>query len=156
MTGPDRLVAQVLVTDGVAPDQVQTLVEDLASLGVPASSRVVPPHRGIDKVQWLVLVALPLQAFLTGLVDKLAEDAYKSLKSLVGRALGKPSSTTGKAKVLMLQDPATRLQIVLEDDLPAEAYQHLLQLDLEAVRDGPLYYDRQQTRWRSRLDQARR
>jgi len=36
--------------------------------------------------------------------------------------------------VLVLQDAATRLQVVLDADLPAEAYQALVALDLSAFQ----------------------
>lgn len=88
MSNPDILTAQILVADDVPNGHDQALVDGLASLGVAASSRVVPRRRGISEAQWMILVALPLQAFLTALVSKLAEDAYKALKSLVDRAFG--------------------------------------------------------------------
>jgi hypothetical protein len=154
MTGPDVLEAQVLVSSEVPPNKDDELIAAFASLGVAASSRVVPPRRSIGEIQWMILISLPVQAFLTALVSKLAEDAYKRLKSLVGRALGQPSATHERPKVLILQDPTTRLQIILEDNLPTGAYQRLLALDLATVHGVPLYYDRRHDRWRSQLDEA--
>jgi len=55
--------------------------------------------------------------------------------------------------VLVLQDTTTRLQVVLEADLPVEAYRQLISLDLAAIRHGPLHYDRQRSEWRSELDE---
>lgn len=54
----------------------------------------------------------------------------------------------------MLQDPSTRLQIVLENDLPDEAYQRLLQLDLTTVQGGLLSYDLRLSSWRVEADAA--
>jgi hypothetical protein len=56
-------------------------------------------------------------------------------------------------QVLVFQDAVTRLQVVLEADLPAEAYQGLVTLDLSAFRQGPVRYDRQRGRWRSELEE---
>jgi hypothetical protein len=55
--------------------------------------------------------------------------------------------------VLVPQDAATRLRVVLEADLLAEAYQALVALDLSAFRQGPVHYDRQRGKWRSELDE---
>ncbi len=44
-------------------------------------------------------------------------------------------------------------QVVLEADLPAEAYEALVALDLSAFRQGPVHYDRQRGRWRSEPDE---
>jgi hypothetical protein len=80
-----------------------------------------------------------------------------SLKRLVGRVVGRVVGAKHEAvsseQVLVLQHSATRLQIVLEADLPAEAYQALVTLDLSAFRQGPVHYDRQRGRWRSELDE---
>jgi hypothetical protein len=56
---------------------------------------------------------LPLQAFLSGLGSKLAEDIYQELKDVVGRVLRR-SNPRGQERTLVLQDTATGLQVVLE------------------------------------------
>jgi hypothetical protein len=56
--------------------------------------------------------------------------------------------------VLLLQDSTTGIQVVLEADLPDEASQKLLALDLSTIRRGPVHYDRHHHRWRSELDEA--
>jgi hypothetical protein len=67
--------------------------------------------------------------------------------------LGAKPKTASAPQVLVLQDAATRVQIVLEADLAAEAYQALVALDLSAFRQGPVHYDRQRGQWRSELDE---
>jgi hypothetical protein len=107
-----------------------------------------------------VLAALPLQAFLSGLGNEAVTDAYRGLKALVARIRPGGSRSArddigaGEAVPLVLQDPGTRLRIVLEADLPEEAYAQLTRLDLTAFRVGPLHYDRALGRWRSPLDEA--
>ena len=83
--------------------------------------------------------------------SKAAEDAYKRLRQFADRALGNRSKETEREQVLVLEDTTTRLQIVLEADLPAEAYQRLMQLDLSSIRKGPLHYDHHRREWRSEL-----
>ncbi|MGH3719908.1 MAG: CHAT domain-containing protein [Pseudonocardiaceae bacterium] len=56
-------------------------------------------------------------------------------------------------KVLILEDVETRVQVVLEADLPAAAYQALVALDLSTFQQGPVRYDRQRAEWRSELDE---
>lgn len=129
----------------------------LRAAGVSARTRMVPTRRGVDELHWLVLATLPLQAFLTGLGMVIAEDVAARIKRLAGRVLEGRGSTTAdsSARLLVLQDTATRLQVVLEPDLPQQAYQALLALDLSEFRHGPLHYDRRLGRWRSELDEAR-
>jgi hypothetical protein len=91
---------------------------------------------------------LPLQAFLSGLGSKLAEDAYHGLKDVVVRILRR-SNPGRRERALVLQDTATGLQVVLEPDLPIEGYRRLVTLDLSAFHGGPVRYDRSRNAWQS-------
>ncbi|MEV0126016.1 hypothetical protein AB0I16_31480 [Streptomyces sp. NPDC050703] len=145
------------VPDGLAEE----LVAALTGLGAPpARTRRAVDHRGVEDIPWMVLVSLPLQAFLGGLGAEAVKDAYASFKGLVRKVARPASSAPGalgeahEARPLLLQDPVGGLSIVLEADLPAEAYERLAGLDLTAFSVGPLHYDRAQGRWRSVLDEA--
>ncbi|MEW2530098.1 hypothetical protein [Streptomyces sp. NPDC047071] len=139
------------VTDALGDD----LVAALAGLGVrTARVRRAVGHRGAGDVPWLVLAALPLQAFLSGLGAEAVRDAYAAFKAAVGRLARRDGAAAAPPRPLVLRDDRSGLSVVLEPDLPAEAYERLLGLDLTAFRVGPLHYDRQQSRWRSELDEA--
>jgi hypothetical protein len=99
------------------------------------------------------LAALPLQAFLGGLGSEVAKGTYEGLKRLIAVVVCDRPEQTESNQVLVLEDPTSRLQIVLEADLPTDAYRQLVELDLSAIRQGPLHYDRQRSRWRSELDE---
>jgi hypothetical protein len=117
----------------------------------------VPVRRGLGELHWLVLVTVPLQALLSSMGSKLAEDVYQGLQRAVGRLLGRDQEQPAaeQPRPLVLQDTASGLRVVLEADLPDAAYQQLVGLDLANFQLGPLHYDRQQRRWRSELDEAR-
>ena len=114
---------------------------------------MVSTRRGLKQLPWLVLAALPLHAFLSGLGSAAAQDVAQDLERLVGRVVGGKHKTASPQQVLVLQDAATRPQVALEADLPAEAYEALVALDLSAFRQGPVHYDRQRGRWRSEPDE---
>lgn len=154
MSDVPGLAAEVLVCSEVPAEQERAIVDAFRGVGVTARVRMVPVRRGPDELQWLVLVTLPLQAFLTGLGVVLAEDVTQRMKRLVGQVLKAGRLRSSAARPLVLQDAVTRLQVVLEPDLPTEAYRALLALDLSEFRHGPLHYDRQLGRWRSELDEA--
>jgi len=152
----DPLAAEVLVTAEVPAEEEQAIVDAFRALDVVACTRVVPTRRGLEQLQWLVLATLPLHAFLRGLGSAAAEDLTQGLKRLVGRVIEARHTTASSAEVLVLQDAATRLQIVLEADLPAVAYQALVALDLSVFRQGPVHYDHRRGEWRSELDEWQR
>jgi hypothetical protein len=123
-------------------------MEAFATIGVAATTRLAPIQRTLNGAEWLVLAVLPLQAFLSGLGSKLAEDIYQGLKDVVGRILRR-SNPGGQKRTLVLQDTATGLQVVLEPDLPIEAYRQLVTLDLSSLHGGPVRYDRSRNAWQS-------
>jgi hypothetical protein len=146
--------ADVLIDAEVPADQERLLEEALADLGVTARTRVVPTRRGVAELSWLVLVSLPLQAFLSNVGSRLADDAYQALRAVVRRLAHRDRPTPGDQRPMVLRDVASGLQVVLESDLPDGAYRQLLALDLSQFQFGPVHYDRHRCRWRSELDEA--
>ncbi|MFD6431974.1 hypothetical protein [Streptomyces venezuelae] len=159
-----------LLLDREVPDELRReLVAAFEGLGAPpVRVRHTVDHRGAADIPWIVLASLPLQAFLTGLGAEAVKDAYEAFKGVVRRT-ARPASRTpapalapdardsregGAARPIVLQDASTGLDIVLEPDLPAEAYERLTALDLTEFAVGPLHYDRDRGRWRSVLDEA--
>jgi hypothetical protein len=140
----------------VSADQERLLVDVFGQLGVTAHTRVVPPRRGVAELNWLVLVSLPLQAFLGSVGTKFADDAYRGLKELIGRVVHGDRSAPGGQRPMVLRDDVTGLELVLEPDLPDEGYRQLFDLDLQRFQVGPVHYDRHQGRWRSERDEAER
>jgi hypothetical protein len=152
MSGP--LEANVLLDAQVPADQERLLVDAFGQLGVTAHTRIVPPRRGVTELNWLVLVALPLQAFLGNVGTKFADDAYRGLKVLIGQFAHGDRPVPAGQRPMVLRDDATGLELVLEPDLPDEGYRQLFGLDLSHFQVGPVRYDRHQRRWRSERDEA--
>jgi hypothetical protein len=152
MSGP--LEANVLLDAEVPADQERLLMSIFGELGVTAHTRIVPPRRGVTELNWLVLVALPLQAFLGNVGSKFADDAYRGLKALVGQLVHGDRPAPAGQRPMVLRDEATGLELVLEADLPDEGYRQLFGLDLSQFQVGPVHYDRHRRRWRSERDEA--
>ncbi|MFD5796373.1 hypothetical protein ACFWIO_23145 [Streptomyces diastatochromogenes] len=151
MTESALHTADVVVDPRLPRDQETLLTTALTTLGFTPRVRELPRRRAAGQLVWMVLVSVPLHTFLRAVTDKAATDAYRCLQEAV-RALRTRSDETPHPVVF--QDPDNGLRIVLEPDLPAEAYQQLLALDLTQYRLGPLHYDKAQSRWRSELDEA--
>ena len=154
-----------LLTD----DDQRLLLSALAAGGATAGpiETLDTPKADAATLTWLVLAALPLQAFLSGLGETLAGDAHVRLlaavKQVAGRYAAARRRRAGPADAvaaspspapLVLMDSDSRLRIVIEADLPAEAIGLLVALDLSKFRVGPLHYDKAAGRWRSELDEA--
>jgi hypothetical protein len=111
---------------------------------------MVPTRRGVEELQWLVLATLPLHALLSGLGSAAAQRRCQEPETSGWLSAG---HQTQGGIVRAGAGAATRLQVLLEADLPAEAYQALIALDLSVFRHGPVHYDCQRGRWRSELDE---
>jgi hypothetical protein len=152
--------AEVLVVGPLGSGGSGELVRAFEEVGLAVVVREVPPRRGLEDLAWLALVAIPLKPFYEELAKNATADGYRRLKSVVTvvfrRARGEESSRKGAPdpRVLVFQDTATGVQVVIEPNLPDESYQQLLALDLSVFRHGPVHYDRHQRRWRSELDEA--
>jgi hypothetical protein len=141
--------AELLFDHGISTDLAGELENVFRRLGFVTEVRRRLPHRGPDELTWLMLAALPLQAFLSGIGAEAVKDLYAKAKQLT--TSGKKA---GNHVPLVLQDAETELKVILEADLPAEAIRQLVGLDLRAYRTGPLHYDRGRRKWRSELDEA--
>jgi hypothetical protein len=147
--------ANVLFASDLSDEGVAQLIEDFQSVGVTAELRQVSPRRALAEIAWLALAVIPLKPFFDQLANDFADDAYQRLKTFIAKLfrLHRPPPTE-PPRVLLLQDSTTGIQVVLEPDLPARAYQQLLSFDFATLRRGPLHYDQHRHRWRSELDEA--
>lgn len=146
--------------DGKAADELRERCEQL---GFATDVRPAHHARDIGDIGWLVLAALPLRAFLDGLAGAAAADSYGRIKQLVERLVpnrdrvpaDEPSVPPSVATPLVLQDWDSGLRVVLEADLPPEAYRQLVGLDLSEFRTGPVRYDKDLACWRPAPDDTR-
>jgi hypothetical protein len=140
MTAP--VVADVVLSEPLTPEMESEIEQLFAGMGATVRTRVIPSRRGPAELSWLVLATIPLEAFLKVLAEGVASDVHVNLRALLQRL----SSHRREHRPLVLRDPMTRLQIVLEADLPAAAYRQLVELDLSQFDRGPLHYDMARSR----------
>ena len=152
MNEQSAVPADVYAGRGVPDESQRELVTALEAAGVNARLRVQPTRRGAEQLHWLILVAVPLQAFLTSVGERAATDAWAGVRAALRRIAGRPGPGAGRP--LVLQDPDTGLQIVLPPDLGDEGYRRLTELDVSRFRRGPVRYDTDKGRWISDLDEA--
>jgi hypothetical protein len=148
----------ILSSPGVLSEQDERLLLDvLSDCGADARVETLEVRRGqTADLTWIVLASLPLQAFLSALGSKAAEDSYAKFRALVRRLAGgrRSHDANSSPAPLVLLDNDTGLQIVIEADLPADAYRQLVAMDLGQFSLGPLHYDQARHRWRSERDES--
>ncbi|THV39839.1 hypothetical protein [Glycomyces buryatensis] len=145
-TAPNR--AELLLSPELPPDVESEWIAVLRENGFEAEAHRQAAHRSPTGLDWLLLLSLPLQAFVAALGSEAMHDLYRGLKDrLRGRDRDVP-------KPMVLEDSDTGLRIILEADLPPEAFERLFEMNFEDFDSGPLHYDRYRRIWRSELDEA--
>jgi len=141
-----KVDAELVVNRGLTAEDVADIQEAFRALGLATSARVAPRLRG-QELSWLVLASLPLSGFLTTLGTSMAEDAYTRLKGLVRRVLLRGQGASGNTGALLLEDRATGALVVMDVDLPDEAYSALFATDLSVGSGATFRYDATHHRW---------
>jgi hypothetical protein len=80
---------------------------------------------------WLLVVSVPLSAFLTSFLSEAGKDAYLALKTLLGKLLA--LFPTKSIHNLELRDPGLGLVIEVHDRLPERAYQELMGMAIPKI-----------------------
>jgi hypothetical protein len=148
------VVERVLIDAAASAEEAELIRGALRESGFEAdvSSEWEKPAGVGNGAFWMVLVvlAVPATAFLSGfgktIGERAGEAAWEGLKSFVGRLRqARASSTIASVGWVELDDPdGTRIMIGEEAD---EAYQQLLELDLDARRGWMLLWDDDAKEW---------
>ncbi|NUP53656.1 MAG: hypothetical protein HOW97_40995 [Catenulispora sp.] len=154
MADEPRTPVIVQLDAAVPPGEEAELREALAEAGFDVFAQDLPTVRGLENLDAIALLMIPLHSFLTAAGEHLAADAYGRFKSGIRRLLHRPAKDESRPAPLIVQDTATGLKIVMERDLPDEAYEALRTLDLTTFTAGPVDWDRARNRWRSVVDEA--
>ena len=154
MSDDPRPPVLVQLDPAIPPGEEAELREALAEAGFDMFARDMPKVRGADTINAVALLMIPLHAFLAATGSKLAAEAYPKFKAGIRRILNRQPANAGVPAPLVVQDTTTGLKIVMERDLPDEAYEALQRLDLTTFRQGPIDWDRLRGRWRSLADET--
>jgi hypothetical protein len=149
VTGPASPPVEVLLAREITADEERMVEAELRSIGLEVAVRRVVPHRSPGDLQWIVLLALPLQAILSNVGGELGRDLYRCLKRVAGRLLDARRQGRPGARTIMVHDRDLDLRIVVEPDLPLSALEALADLDRGSLPPNPLRYDRDAAEWRS-------
>jgi len=154
MTATGKADVSVRFDPSIPEEDREQFTEELSSLGFDVHASSAQLRRSSSgELTTIILIALPLQAFLAALGGKLADDAYSGLKRVLRSLLDRHRAPPAASGAIVLQDARTGLLIRLDARLSDAAWNQLRELDLSAFRYGPISYDRANGRWRSELDE---
>ncbi|MGH3873061.1 MAG: hypothetical protein ACRDSR_16405 [Pseudonocardiaceae bacterium] len=137
----------IMVRDTLIADDLTLVRTAFEAAGLQTIIRVMPPRRDIDP-SWLVLITFPLQTMLQVALERMGADAFERLRRLAGTLRNRPRRrVAGHSELVILKCTDSSARIVLEPDLPQDAYRVLVEQVVPLVIDGEWRYDRQRARW---------
>ena len=116
----------------------------LRAIGFEGS--VVPDihFRSMGEVPWVLMLSMPVTAFLTGFFGAAGAEAWKSLKSFVVRVQRARPHRRGSIEFLPEDSP----RLTIPEGLPDEAYKALLDLDFSSFKNSTLiWWDTGRQKW---------
>lgn len=141
-TEPSHGSVDVLVSSQLPAGAEDELLAALDAAGLSPNAPV--REASVRSLDWLVLLSVPLGAFVTAISAKLGSDVYELVVRAIGNLLARHRS--GESGEVILTDPGSGARVHLSPDQPRRAIAQLSELDLSQVR-GDVRYDRQKGRW---------
>jgi hypothetical protein len=137
-----RQLVTVIIEQEASPLEVETVQRVFDDLGAPAIVSASYGRYSAFHPDWIVLVEVPLGAFVTGLAAKAGADTWDALRRFIER-LYEERRAVGLSKGSVQIDEGRR-RVFLHDEIPAHAYPALAELSDE----GEYFWDREQQTWR--------
>ena len=126
----------VLIEQEASPLEVETVQRVLDDSGMPAVVSASYGRHSLFHPDWIVLIEVPLGAFVTGLAAKAGAECWDALRAFVER-LYEERRAVGHAKGAIQIDEGRR-RVFLHDELPLAAYPALAEL----TQEGEYFWDR--------------
>jgi len=161
-----RMRPEVAMDRTAVKEEVEAVRHAFAAVGIEADIHADIEYRGVGDYPWVIYITVAAVPFLAAF--------GKAMGTQVGDAAGRAvvTGTTEGARQLaafvkslyaarrlspvprgtvLLTDTEAHEHVVLTEDAPEEAYQLLLDLDIQHTRSGQIEWDAKAQEWRDPL-----
>lgn len=142
-----RVIAEVLVEEGVPEDELEALQVLFDEAGAPAVVKAAIARRSADLLPWAMLIKAPLLAFLTTLATKAASDAWDALAVFVAKVYAERRRSGRPEGSIRFDDEDGPRTVILTDRIPDAAYEQLARGELPEA--GYFVWDDETRSWRA-------
>jgi hypothetical protein len=138
----------LVLSDRMTTEITDEIETEFRSLGLVPTVRLLRTRRSAE-LSWMILATLPLASFLNALGSYVAEDTFRSLRRLLGRAGSRQDRAPAAAgpRTLVLRDTESTTEVILDPDLSIEGYRALLASDLSVLSGTTMRYDPVRRSW---------
>jgi len=146
--GPDGTPLELLMDAEASPEEKHAVAEVLREFRCEPGDIADLHRRSIGDLPWQVMVETTLRSLFDAFVGAFGGGAAVALMSLV-KKIFKARDQPGRDGSMVFIDKSTHIHIVVSAELPEEAYQRLLDLDLASVEgeSGQLRYNQDSAEW---------
>jgi hypothetical protein len=146
--GPGGTPLEVFVDAEASLDEKRAVADVLREFQCEPGNIAGLHRRSIGDLPWTVYLETSLRLFFEGFVTTFGVGAALALMSLV-KKIFKVRGKSGREGSLTLIDNYTHIHVVINRELPEEAYRRLMELDLSTMEgeSGQLYYDPETDEW---------
>ena len=138
----------ILMDSDANASEVEAVTDVAREIGIHGSVQADYSSRAAIELPWVIFLLAPVgvffSAFFTALGQEAGRDAYPGIRRLISRFFGARRNSNGS---VVLLDENTRTHIVLDADVPEEAYRQLAQKGLEQLKGGYWTWDSKLNVW---------
>lgn len=138
---------EVSLEEGALPEEVEAVRKAFADLNLAAKVEANYVRRGIGDYPWAILIALPLIPFLKAFGEAAGKDAWELLRDLTGKLYEARKRSRAKEGSPVIVDEDTGLWVILDSEIPADAFEQLLEFDISSAEAKHLQWDPVSRRW---------
>ncbi len=140
---------EVLLEREASPKEVAAVEQAMREAGIDATVRAAYERRGVGDFPWILQISgAAASIFFAGFLAAAGADAWKALKALIVKLYEARASSRAPKGVVILIDEATHEWILIRDDLPDEAWQLLLTIEIPKTKSSQLRWDFKAKAWR--------
>ena len=139
------MIIEIFLDTSATDSEINAVVEAARTEGIRGSVQAVVERRGLGELPWLVVLSAPISVFVSAFFAAAGNDAYGGLRRLVSRLFRARRNSNGCVE---LEDNDSGTYIILTDDLPVEAYQHLAKIGLERLKGGYWVWESEHHKWK--------
>jgi hypothetical protein len=118
-----RDVAVVTIEEEADDAQARSIQQLFDQAGAPAVVSARMARRSAGELPWLVMIEVPLTAFVTALAAAAGTDAWKALKSFVGHLFEHRSEATGRSGSIQLE--GGNRTVILSPEVSDDGFQQV-------------------------------
>ena len=134
-------VWEVLIDREAAPAEVRGVTEALRGVGLEADVVPAIEHRSTGALPWIIMISIPVSAFLTQFGAEAGKDAYHGLVRLIRALVAARRADRGSIEI------ARHLNI--PSDVTDDGLRALLELPPDALKQGYWIWDSESGTWRN-------